>query len=123
MIRKRIAAFVHAGRGFTTLMKTQAHAWVHLVATLGVTACGLWFGVTAGQWCVLVLAMGLVWSAEALNTAVEFVVDLVSPEHHELAGKAKDSAAAGVLLASIAAAVVGVIVFGPHLLRLLTVES
>ncbi|MCR9198044.1 MAG: diacylglycerol kinase family protein [Planctomycetaceae bacterium] len=123
MIRRRIAAFVDAGRGVVTLMKTQVHAWVHLVATLGVFAGGLWFGVTAGQWCALVLSMGLVWSAEALNTAIEFVVDLVSPEHHDLAGKAKDAAAAAVLLASVAAAVVGVIVFGPHLTRLLTVES
>jgi len=122
LIRKRIAAFVDAGRGVITLMKTQVHAWVHLVATVGVIASGLWFSVTASQWCMLVLAMGLVWSAEAINTAIEFVVDLVSPEHHELAGKAKDTAAAAVLLASIAAAVVGVIVFGPHLLRLLNLE-
>lgn len=105
---------MNAGRGVVTLLKTQVHPWFHLLATIVVVFAGILFSVTALQWCVLILSIGLVWSAEAMNTAVEFVVDLVSPEHHELAGKAKDVAAAAVLLASIAAAVAGCMILGPH---------
>ena len=123
VIGRRLAAFVHAGRGIVVLLRTQVHAWFHLLATIVVTMAGFLFDVTATQWCALVLATGLVWAAEAMNTAVEFVVDLVSPEYHELAGKAKDTAAAAVLLAACAAAVVGGIVFGPHLYGLVAGPS
>jgi diacylglycerol kinase len=67
------------------------------------------------EWCALVSAIALVWAAEALNTAVELLTDLVQPERHPLAGRAKDAAAAGVLLASIGAAVIGALVFLPRL--------
>jgi diacylglycerol kinase (ATP) len=65
------------------------------------------------EWCGVVAAIGLVWTAEGLNTALEFLTDLVSPEYHELAGRAKDVAAGAVLSASIAAGVIGAIIFLP----------
>jgi diacylglycerol kinase len=79
-------------------------------------AAGLWLGVTRWEWCALVFAIGLVWTVEALNTALEFLADEVSQEHRELIGKAKDAGAGGVLLASITAAIIGAVVFIPHLL-------
>jgi len=115
-IRKRLAGFGHAFAGVAFMFRTQFHAWVHLLATLVVVTAGIWLSVSPEQWCLLVLAIGMVWASEAANTAVESLVDLVSPEHHELAGRAKDVAAAAVLFSSIAAAVVGTIVFGPRLL-------
>ena len=86
------------------------------MATIGVVAAGLWFGVTRWEWCALVLAIGLVWTAEALNTAIEFVADEISQERRELIGKAKDAGAGGVLLASITSAIIGAVVFVPHIL-------
>mgnify|MGYP006267369755 FL=1 len=72
---------------------------------------------------MIILVIGLVWMAEALNTALEFLTDLVSPEYHPLAGKAKDVAAAGVLLAALTALITGVLIFGPHIIVLLKNET
>lgn len=104
-----------ACQGIGVLLRTQPNAWVHAAATLAVVALGAYIHVSRLEWALLALAIGAVWAAEALNTGIEFVVDLVSPDHHELAGKAKDVAAAGVLLASIAAVLVGLLVFAPYL--------
>ena len=76
---------------------------------------GLALGVTRLEWALLALAVGGVWSAEAFNTAVEWLCDVASPEHHPLVKKAKDVAAAGVLLAAIAAGAAGLFIFLPHL--------
>ena len=111
----RVASFGFALRGLWILVATQANARIHAVATLLVIGAGFWFALTRMEWCAVVAAIGLVWIAEGLNTALEFLTDLVSPEHHPLAGKAKDVAAGAVLAASIAAAVIGAIIFGPKL--------
>ena len=123
MLRKRIDSFIYAGRGVYVLLKTQTNARIHAVATIGVAAAGFGFRVSETEWCLLVFAIGIVWVAEALNTSIEFVVDLASPEHHELAGKAKDVAAGAVLLAAISSATVGVIIFWPHFQSLLAFRS
>ncbi len=115
MVRKRIESFGHAFRGLGTLVRTQMNARIHLSATLAVAALAAALRVTALEWAVLALATGLVWAAEALNTAVEFLADRVAPERHELVKKAKDTAAAGVLAASIAAAAAGLLIFLPHI--------
>ena len=117
-IGSRIKSFGYAFKGVRTLIASQPHARIHLMATVLVVGLGFYFEVTRMEWVSLALAMGLVWMGEAVNTAVEFVVDLVSPDHHPLAGKAKDVAAGAVLLAAIAAAVVGGLVFGPYFLAL-----
>lgn len=98
------------------LFRTQTHAWFHLVATLGVIAAGISFQISIAEWCAVVVCFGMVWTAEAINTAIEFTVDLASPQHNKLAGNAKDVAAGAVLLASMASAVVALLVFAPHLL-------
>lgn len=120
MLKKRIASFVYAGRGVVTLLKTQTNAKIHLLATMLVISCGFAFRVTKTEWCLLTLSVGLVLAAEALNTAIEFAVDLASPEQHELAKNAKDVAAGGALLSAIAAAVVALFIFGPHFWTLLS---
>ena len=112
----RVASFGCALRGLWILVATQANARIHAVATLLVIGAGFWFGLTRLEWCAVVAAIGLVWTAEGLNTALEFLTDLVSPEQHPLAGKAKDVAAGAVLAASIAAVAIGAIIFGPRLM-------
>ena len=116
MINKRIASFRYAFKGIYTLVKTQPHARFHLLATLSVISLAFLLNVSRMEWAVLVLAIGAVWSAEALNTGLEFLADRVAPEWHELVGNAKDVAAGGVLIISISAAVAGLLIFLPHII-------
>ena len=71
--------------------------------------------VNAGEWCAVLVVIGMVWSAEAVNSALELLADHLAPEEHPLVGRAKDVAAGGVLAAAIIAVTVGIIVFGPRL--------
>lgn len=113
----RARSFVYAFRGLARLLAGQHNAWIHAVATVLVVALGLWLRVSRGEWGILVLAMALVWMAEALNTALEELADAVHPDQHPGVGRAKDLAAAGVLLAAAGAAVVGALILGPRLLE------
>ena len=109
------ASFGAAFRGLFNLLRTQRNMRVHLAITAVVAALAAALGVSWCDWLFLVLAVALVLVAEALNTAVEALVDLVSPEKRPLAGRAKDLAAAAVLLAAFFAVVIGALVFLPHL--------
>lgn len=113
--KERIDSFRYAFQGIADLFRTQVHARFHGMAMLAVTAAGCYFQISAGEWVAVVLCMALVISLEAMNTALEYLTDLVSPDYHPLAGKAKDVAAGAVLLAAIGAAVAGAIIFGPKL--------
>ena len=104
-------SFACAFRGIAALLKSEVHARIHLVATIVVLVLGWWFAITPGEWIAVVLAIGLVWVAEALNTAIEYVADLAHPDEHPEVKKLKDLAAASVLFASIIALVVGLLVF------------
>ncbi len=115
----RLRSFGHAFRGLKLLLQTQPNARIHAVATVLVVAAGALLRIAAAEWALIVLAIVCVWVAEALNTSIEFLVDLVSPEHHPLAAKAKDVAAGAVLAAAIGSAIIGGFVFGPHVLRML----
>ena len=113
---KFLENFGHALRGGRLLLRTQRNARVHFVATVIVLAVGVWLKIVRWEWIALFFAIGLVWMAEALNTAIEFLADRVTREDDSLIKQAKDVAAWGVLAAAITAAVVGVAVFLPHLL-------
>jgi diacylglycerol kinase (ATP) len=106
----------HATAGLSTLVRTQVNARIHLAVTLGVFSLGWSLEISASDWCWLVVAVTLVWTAEALNTAVELLGDATTEgAHHILVGKAKDVAAAGVLLAAMGAAAIGVIILFPQI--------
>jgi diacylglycerol kinase (ATP) len=115
----RLRSLGHAFRGLKLLLQTQPNARIHALATVLVVAAGALLRIAPAEWALIVLAIACVWVAEALNTSIEFLVDLVSPEHHPLAAKAKDVAAGAVLAAAIGAAIIGGFVFGPHVLRML----
>ena len=100
------------------MFKSQFNAWIHVTATILVCAAGFYLRITGAEWCAIVLAIMSVWVAEALNTAIEFLGDAVSTDYHPLIGKAKDVAAGAVLIAAIGAVVIGLLVFGPHLLKI-----
>ena len=118
-VRKRLQSFRYAFRGIGLLLLTQPNARSHLRATLAVVLAGMYFSVSTTEWLILILTISLVWVAEALNTALEFLTDLVSPGYHVLAGKAKDVAAGAVLLAAIGAVIIAGIIFTPHILAML----
>jgi diacylglycerol kinase (ATP) len=112
----RLRSVRFALRGIALMLRTQHNAWIHPAATLAVIAVGLLLGVTAAEWCWLVLAIVAVWTAEALNTALELLADVASPEFHPLVEQAKDVAAGAVLISALGAVAIGGLVLGPHLL-------
>ena len=112
----RLRSFVYAGRGIATMLRSQHNAWVHAAATLVVATAGAVLGVSRLEWVALVLAVVAVWTAEALNTAFEFLCDVASPDFHPLVEKAKDVAAGAVLICALGATLIGAIVFAPYLL-------
>ncbi|MDX1942444.1 MAG: diacylglycerol kinase family protein [Saprospiraceae bacterium] len=118
MFNKRLNSFKYAFAGLFDLIKTQPNTRFHLIATLIVITAGIFFKLSRMEWCLIVLSITIVLAAEALNTALEYLTDLVSPGYHPLAGKAKDVAAAGVLLVAFGAATVGLIIFLPKILDL-----
>ena len=115
MLRKRIESFGYAFKGIATLFTSQPNARIHATVLSLVVFAGFFFKIERSEWLTIVLISALVLSAEAMNTAVEFVVDLVSPDYHLLAEKAKDVAAAAVLLAAFGAVVIGLIIFLPKI--------
>jgi diacylglycerol kinase (ATP) len=111
----RIRAFKHAFSGWLYVIRTQQNAWIHLLATLCVVVLAAWLRLPLRDWAVLILAIAIVWMAEFLNTALEAVVDLASPERHPLGKVGKDVGAAAVLVAAFSAAILGFLILGPPL--------
>lgn len=111
---KRKRAFAYALKGVARLFTDEAHAKIHLMAAVCVTACGFFFGIEKWEWCAVLICIGGVFMAEAFNTAVEKLADRVTTDRDPLIGAAKDIAAGAVLLFVVAAVIVGVIVFMPH---------
>lgn len=114
--RTRLLAFKYAFAGWWYVIRTQRNAWIHGVATVLVILVSLWLQLPLRDWAVLFTAITLVWFAEFINTALEAVVDLASPQHHELARVGKDVGAAAVLIASVSSALIGLLIMGPPLL-------
>lgn len=118
--KKRAASFGYAWKGIRMLVTQEHNAWIHLTAAVCVTAAGWGFGISRTEWMIVTGCMGCVLAAEAFNTAIERLVDLVSPQRQPLAGQVKDLAAGAVLITALAAACIGLLVFLPYL-RALTV--
>ncbi|WP_370652481.1 diacylglycerol kinase family protein [Aquabacterium sp.] len=110
----RVKSFGYAFEGIALMLKTQHNAWLHLGASLLVAGMAWWWGVSASDWRWLLLAMAMVWGAEAMNTAVEFLCDVVSPQYAPAVKGAKDIAAGAVLIAAVAAALIGALTFWPY---------
>ncbi len=110
---RTLRSFYFAGRGFARAWRTEPNLRLESVIGVVAVALALWLRAPVAP---VALAMGLVLALELINSSIEAIVDLASPDHHELAGAAKDLAAAGVLVAAGAALVVGLAVLGPPLL-------
>ena len=114
-ISARLKSFGYALNGLGYMLRTQHNAWIHLAATASAVGLGLWVAIDADDWRWITLAIALVWVAEIVNTAFEHLCDVVQPEFHISVKTAKDVAAGAVLVAAVAAAIIGALVFLPYL--------
>lgn len=112
---KRIKSFGYAFKGLWLFITTQPNGWIHLLAVAVVVLAGLCFDITTTEWLICILCFALVFTAEIVNTAIEYLVDHVTPEFHPKAGAIKDLAAAAVLVAAGFSALVGVMIFYPYI--------
>jgi len=120
-MKRRIHSFKNAFRGIRMVISSEKNMQIHLIVALLVVVAGLFFAISLTEWMLCLLCFGLVIGAEIMNTAIENLVDLASPQKHVLAGKAKDMAAGAVLVCSIFAAIVGLIIFLPKVWMLIKV--
>jgi len=111
-----LAAFGFALRGLAYAWRTQRNIRIQFAIAVLIASVGIWLRVGALAWALLITAMALVLAAELLNTAVEALVDLVSPQPNPTAGAAKDACAAAVVIAVVGAVLIGLFVLGPPLL-------
>lgn len=116
--KKALRSFIYAWAGLVALFKYENNARVHFVAAVGVIFAGVYFDLTKIEWALISIAIGGVWAAEAFNTAIEKLCDLVEPNHNLIVKAAKDLAAAGVLIAALVALIIGVLVFGEKIISL-----
>lgn len=110
-------SFKYAIHGLISLLKTGGNIRIHFSAAIIVIALGFRYNVSAIEWTILLICIGIVISAEAMNTSIEKLTDMVSPEFNKEAGKIKDIAASAVLVLAIVAAVIAIIIFAPYCCR------
>jgi len=114
-IRTRLKSIRNALAGWWHVIRTQKNAWIHALATGLVVIMASWLRLSMRDWSVLILTIAMVWIAEFLNTALEIVVDLASPNLHPLARAGKDVGAAAVLIAALSSIIIGFLILGPPL--------
>jgi diacylglycerol kinase len=116
---KLIKSFGYAVKGMLIALREEQNMRIHLVAIGVVTFAGIYLNLTAIEWAVIALTFGFVVSMEMVNSAIESLVDHVSPEFNKEAGKIKDLAAGAVLVAAIVATVIAVYIFGNKIFNLI----
>ncbi|MFQ5448513.1 MAG: diacylglycerol kinase family protein [Saprospiraceae bacterium] len=119
MLKQLLNSFRYAWAGIAELVHSQFNAKIHLAAAGITIGAGFFFGISRMEWCAVIFAITIVMVTETVNTAIEYLTDLTSPDYHPLAGKAKDLAAGAVLLSSMGAVAVGLIVFLPKVIAFL----
>lgn len=113
--KSRARSFRYAFAGWWFVIRTQRNAWIHALVSIAVFIVGIWLKLNAQDWAVITLAIAMVWTAEFINTALEAIVDLASPQHNDLARVGKDVGAAAVLIAASASFIIGLLILGPPL--------
>ena len=115
-IKARLSSFANAFRGLFVYIRQEHNAWIHCIIAVLVVIAGILFRISLTEWVAVVFAIGLVLAAEAFNSSIERISDVVQPEKDERIRDVKDISAGAVLLCAITAAVIGVIVFLPKIL-------
>ncbi|PKP19122.1 MAG: diacylglycerol kinase [Bacteroidetes bacterium HGW-Bacteroidetes-21] len=117
-IKKRLQSFKYAFNGLKILIKEEHNARIHLLATIIVLVAGVIFKLSVYEWVIIVLAIGFVIAIEIINTTIENIADIVSPQKHDAIKKIKDISAAGVLISAITALILGLLIFIPKIVAL-----
>lgn len=118
-LRKRLKSFKFAFNGIRLLITREHNAWIHCFAAICVIIAGFVFDISTTEWIAVTFAIGTVLAAEAVNSSIEAIADLVSPEYNEAIKRTKDLAAGAVLILAISAAIVGLIIFVPKIMEML----
>ena len=118
-ITNRIKSFKHAVDGIVSATKEEWPFVTHWVSTIAVVIAGFYFGISNAEWCAVIICIGLVISLELVNTAIERLCDAVIPEQNPKIKFVKDASAGAVLIAAIAAASIGFIIFFPYVKKML----
>lgn len=113
--KKQLRSFGYAWKGIRSCVGKEQNLSFHLIVTAAVVVAGFAWEITRTEWIAVILCIGAVIAAELFNTAIERLVDLVSPQRHPLAGQVKDIAAGAVLVCAVAAVIVGIIIFTPYI--------
>ena len=113
--KKRINSFTYAAQGLKALFSTEHNAWIHAVSTIGVIAFSIILNISPTEWCLVTIVMAMVWVTEIINTAIEKMMDHITPEKHPVVKLVKDLSAAAVLIAAAAAFITGCIIFIPKI--------
>ena len=113
-LKKQLRSFGYAWKGIQSCVGKEQNLSFHLIAAMAVIIAGIVLGITRTEWIMVVMCIGTVIAADLFNTAIEKLVDLVSPERHPVAGQVKDIAAGAVLICAVAAAIIGLIIFIPY---------
>ena len=121
--RDRVSSFRNALNGLKIVIRGEHNAWIQLAVAFCVIIAAVIFKITTAEWIAIVFATGLVISLEIINTSIEKLADIVSQEKQEAIKKVKDISAGGVLIGAITALVIGLIIFLPRFLELLTIRS
>lgn len=114
-LTSRARSFCYAFHGWWFVIRTQQNAWIHALATILVVLLCAWLKLDRRDWAVIIVAIMMVWTSEFINTAIEAVVDLASPQQHHLARISKDVGAAAVLIAASGSVLIGLLLIGPLL--------
>jgi len=115
---ERIRSISHAFRGIASLLRYEHNARIHLAMLLLVIVAGILLNISGNDWLAILFVSGLVFTSECFNTAIENLADLITEEPNEHIGRAKDVAAAGVLISAIISVAVGLMIFVPAILKL-----
>jgi diacylglycerol kinase len=114
-LRTRAESFRYAFEGWWHVIRTQSNALIHAIISIAVILVSFWLRLPGRDWAIIILAIGMVWAAEFFNTALEAIIDLISPEKNNLAKVSKDVGAAAVLIAAGASVIIGLLILGPPL--------
>ena len=120
-LKKQLRSFGYAWKGIQSCVGKEQNLSFHLIAAMAVIIAGIVLGITRTEWIMVVMCIGTVIAAELFNTAIEKLVDLVSPERHPVAGQVKDIAAGAVLICAVAAAIIGLIIFIPYFFEIASI--
>jgi diacylglycerol kinase len=119
-LKNRLKSMQHAANGIYLLLRNEPNARIHLICAILVICLSLFVGLSTIEWCLIALAIGMVFISEAFNSAIENLSDIVSPDYNEKIKVIKDLSAGGVLISAIAAVAIACLVLFPKIIELVS---